>query len=291
MKKRILILLVLSLAVFTACQAKVTEPSTTTAPTTTKPTTTAAPTTPAPTTEKPTEAPKEVTYYVAGNFNGYVPNDPAYALAPIEGAEGQYSVAVSLTAELRDPTYDGHWYKITDGTWDNSWGTDNYELQPAPVKHTENNEPIGLGSIWIDQDGDYTIIFDQANLKIYDNSMVKELSPRIYGDFNTAINKGTDWSFSDSDAILLEEGEGGVYTAEVKLPAYSGEGEGYSMAVLIKIQYSAWLPWHGWGAIEQYKFDGSPAGMGGVSYLKPETETTYLFSYDSQTHITTVTTK
>ncbi|MDD4496417.1 MAG: hypothetical protein PHV32_19100, partial [Eubacteriales bacterium] len=203
MKKKILVLLILSLILFTACQSAKTKD--TTGPTTTKKaetTTTTAPTE-APTT-KPTE-PEDVTYYVAGNFNGYVPNDPNYIMQPLEGVEGVYTLTVKLTEELRDPTYDGHWYKVTNGTWDKSWGTDNYELQPAPVKYTENKEPIGLGSIWIDADGEYTIIFDQSNLKIYDTSMVRELSPRIYGDFNTALGKGADWGFSDTEAILLEE--------------------------------------------------------------------------------------
>ena len=232
------------------------------------------------------------TYYIAGNFNGYSANDSDYALTPIEGLDGVYAITVTLTAELRDPTYDGHWYKITDGTWDNSWGTDNYELQPAPVKYTESNEPIGLGSVWLDADGTYTVIFDSVNKVIYDTSMVKNLSPRIYGDFNTAAGFGADWGFSDSDAILLTESStSGVYTGEVTLPAYTGEGSGYSMVLLTKVQFSAYLPWYGWGAIEQYLFDGGAAGMGTVSYLKPTAQTTYQFSYDSATHITTVTVK
>ena len=44
-----------------------------------------------------------------------------------------------------------------------------------------------------------------------------------------------------------------------------------------------------WGVEEQYKFDGTAAGMAGVSYLKPEKDTTYALSYDSATHVTTVT--
>lgn len=239
-----------------------------------------------------TEAPAEDTYYIAGNFNGYSPNDSNYALTPVEGAEGVYAITVSLTKELRDPTYDGHWYKITDGTWDNSWGTECSALQPAPVKYTEGGEPIGLGSIWIDADGDYTVIWDTVNQKIYDTSMVQELSPRIYGDFNTALGKGADWGFTDDDAILLSQTDvEGIYSGEVTLPAYSGNGEGYSMVLLIKVQVSAYLPWFGWGAVEQYLFDGNPAGMGVVSYLKPTAEATYVFTYDSATHITTVSEK
>ncbi len=241
-----------------------------------------------------TEAPKaaETTYYVAGSFNGYSPNDPASVLVPVEGVEGVYSFAVSLTAELRDPTYDGHWYQITDGTWDNCWGTDYSAVQPAPVKYTGDGQAIGLGSLWIDADGDYTIVWDSVNKQLYDTSMVKEVSPRIYGDFNTALGKGADWGITDDDAILLAPtGTEGVYSAEVTMPAYAGEGEGYSMVVLTKVQFSAYLPWYGWGAVEQYLFTGEAAGMGIVSYLKPSAETTYVFTYDAATHITTVTEK
>ena len=43
-----------------------------------------------------------------------------------------------------------------------------------------------------------------------------------------------------------------------------------------------------WGAEEQYIFDGTRAGMGQVSYLKPSAETYYKLTYNSLTHVTTV---
>lgn len=227
-------------------------------------------------------------YYLAGNFNGYSPNDPAFAMTPVEGTPGQYALAVELTKELRDPAYDGHWYKVTDGTWDNSWGTDNYALQPAPVKQTADGQAIGLGSVWVDADGPLTVIFDENTKTIYDTSMVREVSPRLYGDFNAAISRGADWGTSDEEAILLEDQGDGTFKGSVTLPAYAGDGEGYSFAVLLRMGYSAYLPWHGWGATEQYLFSGEPAGMGLVSHLKPESETTYTFVYDAATHVTTV---
>jgi len=43
-----------------------------------------------------------------------------------------------------------------------------------------------------------------------------------------------------------------------------------------------------WGAEEQYIFDGTRAGMGQVSYLKPAAETSYKLTYNSLTHVTTL---
>jgi hypothetical protein len=101
-----------------------------------------------------------------------------------------------------------------------------------------------------------------------------------------------DWGFTDDDAILLSATDKeGIYTGEVTLPAYAGTGEGYAMVLLTKVQVSVFLPWYGWGAIEQYLFDGTVAGMGVTSFLRPAQQTTYVFTYDAATHITTVTEK
>jgi hypothetical protein len=285
----ITITLVFLIATFAGCASDVTTVETTSVEGTSATTEPVDTTEPAETTE-PTEVEElSENYYLAGSFNGYVADDEQFILEEVEGAEGVFSIKLNLLEELRDPAYDGHWYKITDGTWDKSWGTDVYELQPAPVKETKDGEAIGLGSIWIDDDGEYTIIFDSNEPRIYDTSMVQEVSPRIYGDFNVAMDRGADWGFSDEEALLLTDVGDGTFAGEYTLPAYSGEGDGYSMAVLVSLQFSTYLPWYGWGAGEQYLFDGSAAAMGNVSTLTPEEDTTYLFEYNSDNNVTTIT--
>ena len=91
------------------------------------------------------------------------------------GSTTLYTITVELTAAKRDPTYDGHWYKVTEGNWTNSYGTDNYMLQPAPIKKDKNGSVIGMGSIWIDKNMTLTIMFDSVSKKVYDNADGKTL--------------------------------------------------------------------------------------------------------------------
>lgn len=93
----------------------------------------------------------------------------------VSGSTTFYTLTVALTAANRDPTYDGHWYKVTEGSWTSpTYGIDNYVQQPAPVKKVGGNA-IGLGSIWIDQNMTLTIMFDSAKKIVYDNSNGKTL--------------------------------------------------------------------------------------------------------------------
>ncbi|MDD5292928.1 MAG: hypothetical protein PHW40_01285, partial [Candidatus Izemoplasmatales bacterium] len=159
--------------------------------------TTEAPTTQAPTTAATTQAPttSATHYYLAGNFSGYVANDEAFLMEAVSGKPGWYQITVSLTADVRDNAYDGHYYKVTDGTWTRCWGTEKYALQPAPASPTGG----GLGSIWIYENQDLIVLFDSVNLVIYDSSMVRELeNPVIYGDFS-------NWSLSDENAVVLTQ--------------------------------------------------------------------------------------
>ncbi|MDD3957953.1 MAG: hypothetical protein PHO96_03620 [Candidatus Izemoplasmatales bacterium] len=246
--------------------------------------TTEAPTTQAPTTAATTQAPttSATHYYLAGNFSGYVANDEAFLMEAVSGKPGWYQITVSLTADVRDNAYDGHYYKVTDGTWTRCWGTEKYALQPAPASPTGG----GLGSIWIYENQDLIVLFDSVNLVIYDSSMVRELeNPVIYGDFS-------NWSLSDENAVVLtqDDDESTLYSGTVTLPAYTGTDEaGYSLAVCLSEKYYIGAGYSLWGAFEQFLFDGSEALMGLVSHLKPEVETTYAFVYDSDTHVTTVT--
>lgn len=114
-------------------------------------------------------------YYAAGSWNGYLVNDEFYQMTLVPGSTKLYTVTVILTAENRDAIYDGHWYKITEGNWNHSYGTDNYVLQPAPVKKTDKGVPIGLGSIWIDDDMTLTIRFNSVTKVVYDNADGKSL--------------------------------------------------------------------------------------------------------------------
>ena len=151
--------LVLGLAILSGCT------------TTTSTTTTAADTS---TTTTTTET--EISYYLAGNFNGYNAADPAYLLTEVEGEAGWYTITVTLTAEQRDPVYnDGHYYKVTEGNWTNCYGTSNYALQPAPVSPSQ----AGLGSIWLENDGTVTVLFDSATNTVYDSTMVREFANPI----------------------------------------------------------------------------------------------------------------
>lgn len=234
----------------------------------------------------------EARYYVAGSFNGYEAKHEDYELQPVEDKEGWYSITVELTEALQDPNYNVHFYQITDGTWANPYGVNKYALQPAPVYPVEPGEdPVGLGSIYIANNMTLTILFDSNDKVVYDNSMVKTFEkPIIYGDFNEAMDRGSNWSTATGDVLELSTDKGeGVYEGTFTIPAYTGDGDGYSMAVAIAQQYyiNEWGNY--WGIIEQYKFDGTAAGTGNVSILNPTEDTTYLFSYDSTTKVTTVT--
>lgn len=226
-------------------------------------------------------------YYIAGSFTGYEPKLEGYNLLDVPGKEGWYSITVNLTQDVRDITYDGHYYKITNGTWnaEGCWGIENYGFQPAPVSPTGG----GLGSIWIHANCELTVYFDSVNKVIYDNYEQTFATPRIYGDFNTAMERGSDWSIWDNKALTLADADkDGIYTALYKIPKYTGTAEnGYSMAVATKVKFDT--EWFVYGITEQFKFDGTAAGMGGVSSLKPTADTIYEFSYNSSTHETTVT--
>lgn len=232
----------------------------------------------------------EAVYYIAGNFTGYDAKMAGYSLKTVDGMDGWYWIAVELTEDVRDAAYDGHYYKITNGTWDadGCWGTENYELQPAPESPTGG----GLGSIWVYDNVMLTVYFDSVNKVIYDDTMMRAFAaPRIYGDFNAAMERGADWSTVEGEALDLLDSDGdGVFEALYKLPKYEGTTEeGYSMAVALSEKYYISEYGNAWGIAEQYKFDGEAAGMGGVSYLKPEVDTIYEFMYNSSTNITTVT--
>jgi hypothetical protein len=280
------ILACFSAVVLTGCNGDTTTaaPVTTAATTTGSGTETTTDTSVTTTTDATTTTGAPSPYFIAGNFNGYVANDEDFRLVAVTGHAGWYQITVNLTAENRDNAYDGHYYKITEGTWEAAtcYGVDNYALQPAPLSPTGG----GLGSIWIYDNMELTVLFDSSTHTIYDNSMERELtSPVIYGDFS-------NWSLTDAAAVVLTQSETDedLYEGSLTLPAYTGSGEnGYSLAVCLSEKYYIWEGAGSWGANEQYLFDGTAGGMGLVSYLKPDVETTYDFVYDATSHVTTVT--
>jgi len=202
--------------------------------------------------------------------------------------EGWYTFTVELNADNRDNAYDGHYYTITDGTWTTTFGTTSYALQPAPTSPTGG----GMGSIYVYENQTLTILFDSNTNTVYDSSMVKVLdNPIIYGDFNTAMDHGADWSIALTDALVLEDTDSnGIYEGEWTFPAYTGSSEsGYTLLVATATAYYIGAWGHSWGVLTQYLFDGNLASMGAVNNLKPTVDTTYHFAYDSATHITTCT--
>lgn len=60
-------------------------------------------------------------YFMASDLNGWTANDPDYELKKVAGTDSTYRlpyVYVDSTAE----------FKITDGTWDHSWPSDNWKI-------------------------------------------------------------------------------------------------------------------------------------------------------------------
>ena len=217
----------------------------------------------------------ETKYYLAGSFNGYSPNDEDFIL--IKGEDGKYSITVELTEANRDETYDGHYYKVTDGTWTNSYGVDNYYINPVPVSPTGG----GLGSVWHWANGTLTVVFDPEELLITDTLVMAEPierlhGPAIYGKFNT-------WDLSiETGFHLTDEDNDGIYTGVITFEE-AGTSD-FTVCLSEKWYDDQWG--QRWGADEQYKLDGTPAGMGDASSITYESGL-YFFSYNSVTKTTT----
>lgn len=217
-------------------------------------------------------------YYVGASFNGYNEKDEDSKMIEKEDEPGVYTFEIVLTETDRDKAYDGHYYKVTNGTWDaeGTWGVDNYYISPAPASPTGG----GMGSIWHWANGTLTITWDSNTKKITDTLVISEPKVEevygIYGAFN-------GWAIEGENAFLLEDIDNdGRYVGEIKFDEEVTSDFGF---VVDKLWFDD--QWgQRWGANTQYKLDGTAAGMGDSTTLTLEAGK-YLFVYDAATKITT----
>ena len=223
------------------------------------------------------EEDEKVAYYLGGSFNNYDAADPDYKMTKDE--DGKYSFTLELTDENRDHTYDGHYYKVTAGSWDadKCWGIDIYYIQPAPLSPTG----AGLGSIWHWANGTLKVTFDPEEMLIIDElvipePIIEEIEPTVYGKFN-------GWAIEGENAFVLTDPDGdGIYTGMIEFEE-AGTSD-FTVVVSRKWYDDQWG--QRWGAEEQYKPDGSPAGFGDAIEIDYEAGL-YLFAFDSKTKETT----
>jgi len=235
-------------------------------------------------------------YYLTGSFNGYAVADEAYKMIKVSDesmlkeampdAELYYFIvnAENLTP---DSVYGQHYYKVTAGNWDNAWGTEAYDLQPAAVYYDADGNPTGLGSIYIpgDYKGELIVVFDASAKKIYDNTMIKEFTPRVYGDFQTSFGLKNDWDYSDEGSYIMQKNSQGQYEVTIEVPAYIPEGEGATMYVVLSAKcymaVASDYDYISWGANEQYIVSGA----GAENVIKPTSPMSYKIIYDPDSNL------
>ena len=225
------------------------------------------------------EALDEEGYFLGASFTSYNAKDPAYKMTKVPNEEDIYTFTVELTDQNRDKAYDGHYYKVTNGTWDadGCWGVDNYYINPAPTSPTGG----GLGSIWHWANGTLTITFNAVTKEITDTlviheAIIEEVQPVIYGQFNSWVTDG-------EGTLLLEDLDlDGIYTG---IWHFESAGSSDASVMVSKKWYDD--EWgQRWGAELQYKFDGTISGMGNTTTITFEAGD-YLFKYDSVSKETT----
>ncbi|HNZ40963.1 MAG TPA: hypothetical protein PKJ65_03630 [Clostridia bacterium] len=247
-----------------------------------------------------TEKVTEKVYYLTGSFNGYNVADEAYIMKKVSEESmlkqsmpdaDLYYFTVSAESLTPDSVYGQHYYKVTAGNWDEAWGTEVYDLQPAAVYYDADGNPTGLGSIYIpgDYKGELTVVFDAKAKKIYDNTMAKTFEPRIYGDFNTAFGLKNDWDYSEEGSFAMKKNSAGKYEATLEVPAFKGTDEaGATMYVVLGAKcymaVSSEYDYISWGAAEQYIISGA----GAQNVIKPDSSATYHITFDPQSKTITV---
>jgi len=108
--------------------------------------------------------------------------------------------------------------------------------------------------------------------------------PVIYGDFSS-------WSLDPANAIVLNQDaeDENLFIGTFNMPAYTGTGEGYMLAVCLTKQLYFWEGVGSWGAGKQYLFSGDDGGMGKVTYLDLDEAMELVFTYNATTHQTSIT--
>lgn len=250
------------------------------------------------------DEPTETTYYLAGSFNNYTVDSAEYEMKKLPEEHAFYNVypdadlywfIVSADKMIPDEVNDGHYYKVTAGDWEHCWGIDTYALQPAPV-----NGPYGLGSIYIPIDYDFgtaglKVIFDANTKTIYDNTMKRELTPRIYGDFNTSFGLDkVNWSYSDENSFVMTENDG-IWEVTLELPAFTNAEGAYALVSVLwgemfYIDMGADYDGAGWTQM-QWAADGTKQVTIAASQadFKQDTAKTYIITLDKDSGEVTVT--
>ncbi|MBE6924849.1 MAG: hypothetical protein E7466_06410, partial [Ruminococcaceae bacterium] len=173
-------------------------------------------------------------YYVAGNFNGWIENDPAYKMTEYNG---NYQAYFSIPAGVLE-------LKVTDGTWDNNWPTENYKAYngaDATICVTFNpitKEITVDGLIECvhgnhDVDGNCTTCGAYIGHNFVDRMCVCGTGLNFYleGYINGADYTGKDYYFTDDRIVLyldvdsyiyVTDTEGNVYMTETYVDGISG---------------------------------------------------------------------
>lgn len=242
----------------------------------------------------------ETVYYLTGSFNGYNVADETYKMIKL-GDESMlkesmpdadlYYFTVNADSLIPDAVYGQHYYKVTAGDWDNCWGTEKYDLQPAAVYYDEDGNPTGLGSIYIpgDYKGDLTVVFDANSKKIYDNVMEKEFAPCVYGDFQSSFGLKKDWDYSAEGSFAMTKNNIGFYEVTIDVPAYKGDAEtGATMYVVISskcyLAVGSEYDYISWGAGKQFIVSGAGAN----NVIKPTSSMSYTITFNPNTNAVTI---
>ena len=162
-----------------------------------------------------------VAYYVTGNdalFGANAWKSDAIAMTEAEGVYTHTFTAVEAGVECQ--------FKITDGTWNHSWGFSNLTTTPAGVTGNNDNNII----FTLAEAGDVVVTFSAEKITITGNFAGSSVVPAqityvlmgIQGDWTTGIeltkNEGAEWeeymllgqTISEGDSVKVVRLEAGV---------------------------------------------------------------------------------
>ena len=160
-------------------------------------------------------------YYITGNdalFGANAWKSDAIAMTEAEGIYTHTFTAVEAGVECQ--------FKITDGTWDNSWGFSNLTTTPAGVTGNNDNNII----FTLAEAGDVVVSFSAEKITITGNFAGSSVDPAqityvlmgVQGDWTTGIeltkNEGAEWeeymllgqTISEGDSVKVVRLEAGV---------------------------------------------------------------------------------